>query len=219
MTAILPVIHYLDGPTLWQNVDIAASAGVDGVFLISHEGADLELPALATEVREAWPHGRVGLNFLSAGLDAAMDAVHDHDLDFLWGDNCGVNSRGLSGRGEELSVWAKRHPLKQVFASVAFKYQPQEADPAEAARQALAAGFIPTTSGSATGSAPTVDKIRWMSKAVGGQLAVASGMTVENVREFAPYLSHILVSTGISLDEHRFDPDRLRAFVNEVRRV
>jgi predicted TIM-barrel enzyme len=148
-----------------------------------------------------------------------MDAVPDLNLDYLWGDNCGVSSKGLTTRGEELSAWAKRHPNQRVFASVAFKYQPAEPDPAEAARQALAAGFIPTTSGSATGSPPTLEKIRSMSEAAGGKLAIGSGMTVENVREYIPYVSHILVSTGISQDEHRWDQARMRAFVNEVRRV
>jgi len=76
----------------------------------------------------------------------------------------------------------------------------------------LLAGFIPTTSGSATGKAPQLAKIISMSQH--GVLAVASGMTPDNVSDYAPYLSHILVSTGISLDEYRIDPDKLKRLIS-----
>ena len=84
-------------------------------------------------------------------------------------------------------------------------------------RNALAAGFIPTTSGSGTGSAPDLEKIVAMSRATGGVLAIASGMTPWNVAQYAPYLSHILVATGIALDEHRIDADKLCLLIANAR--
>ena len=102
---------------------------------------------------------------------------------------------------------------------MAFKYQPVEHDPAAAAQQARDAGFLPTTSGTATGAAPELAKIKAMAaEGPGGpRLAVASGMTAQNVAQFAPHLSAILVATGVSFDEHHFDPGRLDQFVTSVR--
>lgn len=217
MCAIYPVIHYVDDATALENAGMAQAAGADGVFLISHENQDVCLGPLAQRIRSLWPTARLGLNFLSSGIDAAMHAVLDHQLDMLWTDDCGVSSLGVTPRGGVLEAFAMQHPGVTVFGSVAFKYQKTEAHPELAARQALACGFLPTTSGSATGSAPALDKIQRMSQAVEGRLAVASGMTVENVSAFAPYLSAILVATGVSIDEHHFCERRLRAFVLKVK--
>ena len=42
-------------------------------------------------------------------------------------------------------------------------------------------------------------------------------MTADNVSAFAPHLSRILVSTGVSRDEHRFDAELLRVFIARAR--
>jgi predicted TIM-barrel enzyme len=104
-------------------------------------------------------------------------------------------------------------PELQVFGSIAFKYQPLEADPPLAASNAAGVGMIPTTSGAATGRPPTLEKIVSMSEATGGRLAVASGMSCENITAFSPHLSHALVSTGVSLDDYHFDVKVLTEFV------
>ncbi len=68
--------------------------------------------------------------------------------------------------------------------------------------------MLPTTSGPGTGSAPELRKIREMREALGpdGPLAIASGITAENVVEFARYATHFLVASGVSRDEHHLDP-------------
>ena len=42
-------------------------------------------------------------------------------------------------------------------------------------------------------------------------------MTPENIADFEPYLSDVLVATGVSLDEYRIDEDRLRMLVQRAR--
>lgn len=214
---ILPVIHYLNAETAIDQANLAFEAGADGVFLISHQGQDLELPPVASTIKMAHPGKSVGLNFLTAGIEQACSSVLEYGLDLVWGDSCGVSSAGLDALGERLRVFVETHPHIQVFASVAFKYQPLEVYPQIAANNAFTAGFIPTTSGSATGQPPTVDKIAGMSVVTGGCLAVASGMSVENVSLYAKYLSHILVATAVSMDEHHFDFELLSRFVGLVR--
>lgn len=170
-----------------------------------------------------------------------------HMLDMVWADAPGVSSMEVSSTACDIAQILVDHPVHAVpyppkgrvshfFASVAFKYQPAEPDPGTAAIKAWQLGMIPTTSGPATGQSPTVEKIVAMREALDeyalGQavmrrgrpgevlrapLAIASGMTVENVKAFLPYATHFLVSTGISSDDYHFDAAKLDAFVQAVK--
>lgn len=225
---IYPVVHYLNRRTAFAEADKAAQGGADGIFLIAHPGPnhsrreaqalDQELLEVGVKIRAKLPGFPIGINLLSTGaLMAAQDAI-EYDYPMVWGDNMGVDSSGVRPVGREIAN-AKQDAGSaiEVFASVAFKYQREELDPARAAHVALSTGFIPTTSGSATGSAPDVAKIASMSEATKGVLAIASGMTPENVALFAPHLSHILVATGIAIDEHKLDISRLRQLIANSR--
>lgn len=215
---VYPVIHFLDRATAFAEAAKAIQANADGIFLISHKGDDDELLTVACAIRDQHPTLPVGVNFLTKdGLESTILARRAN-LPMVWGDDVGVDSKGFTDLG--LSVRAQKCVSRDkldVFASVAFKYRSFEPNPELAAKNALSAGFIPTTSGSGTGSAPDLSKIVAMSKATGGVLAVASGMTPENIGSFAPYLSHILVATGVSLDEHRMDVEQLRLLIKNSR--
>lgn len=211
---IFPVIHYLDRDTTFSEVGKAVLCGSDGVFLISHHGNDQELMDVGVAIRKKHPGFTVGINLLSTSIVDAVAQAKSLEYPMLWGDDVGVDSTGLNEVG--LRVAASSSGL-MVFASVAFKYRPFEPNPEDAARSALEAGFIPTTSGSGTGSAPDLAKIMAMSQATNGVLAVASGMTPWNVAQYAPYLSHILVATGIAIDEHRMDADKLQLLIANAR--
>lgn len=211
---IYPVIHYLDRETSFAEVGTAVLCGADGVFLISHHGNDQELLDVGAAIRKKHPGFPIGINLLSTNArDAKANAV-SLGFPMLWGDDVGVDSTGLTEVGSHMAAPC---PGLMVFASVAFKYRPYEPDAAKAARCALEAGFIPTTSGPGTGSAPDIEKIVAMSMATGGMLAIASGMTPWNVAEYAPFLSHILVATGIAIDEHRMDADKLGLLIANAR--
>jgi len=47
-------------------------------------------------------------------------------------------------------------------------------------------------------------------------MALASGVDPENVHNFLPYINAILVATGVSMDFHNIDPDKLTALVKVV---
>ena len=216
---IYPVVHYLDRETAFSQIGAAVWCGADGAFLISHHGNDMELIEVCIAVQAKHPGFPIGINLLSTGaVEAASHAV-DIGCPMLWGDDMGVDSTGLHDIGKQVASIreGRKNPALHVFASVAFKYRPHEPDPARAALNALKAGFIPCTSGPGTGHAPDLAKIVAMSEASGGVLAVASGMTPWNVAAFAPHLSHILVATGVAIDEHRLDEDKLRLFIANAR--
>lgn len=212
MRKVYPVIHFKDEETTILEAHKVKNAGADGIFLISHIGGNEKLIPLAIRIKEEFQI-EVGLNFLGENALDTAKVVKENGLDMIWADYCGVSSDGLEYDGHDLADWACFNENIKIFASVAFKYQAHEANPSLAAVEAQKAGFIPTTSGSGTGSAPSVEKIHGMSVAVKGNLAIASGMTCENVNEFKTYLSHILVATGISDDEYHFNIEKLNEFV------
>lgn len=210
------VIH-LDYKTTLDQADLAFEAGADGIFLISHQGEDAEdimLSNIGQQIKSEHKTKLIGLNLLGYDALHAAKGVLSSGLDMVWSGYCGVSSDGVSGMGLALQNMASKNPEIMFFASVAFKYQKTDTNPPLAASMALNAGFIPTTSGSATGNAPSIEKIAAMSKATNGKLAIASGMSVENIESFAPYLSHVLVATGVSVDEHHFDFELLSRFIS-----
>ena len=204
--------------SLYQ-AEVAVDCGADGVFLISHNGNNMSLLPVARKIKHKYPQIKVGINLLGHDVMDTIDLGMEYFLDMVWFDDCGVTSRGLDSVGQQVRLWKEAHSNEvdlsfDIFASVAFKYQEPEPNPDLAASIALDSGFIPTTSGSGTGSPPELSKIISMSHHSKGQLAVASGMTPDNVAEFAPYLSHILVSTGVSSDFHRVNSQLLKKFVD-----
>lgn len=220
---VLPVIHYLDAETTLAQADIAFECGADGVFLISHGGMDDDLYMPTMTIKGRYPTKMIGVNFLSKGPVAALEAAVDVFADMVWVDSPEVDSAGVGPIGAAVVRTLKNCSARiRFFGSVAFKYQAYERDPSGAAVQVAIVGMVPTTSGLATGKAPDIEKIAGMSKALlaTGQppeLAVASGLTPENIFSYMPFASHFLVATGVSLDDHHFDPARLKLFVENVK--
>lgn len=220
MTKVTPVIHHLDQNTTFNEVELISNSGADGLFLISHHGDDDVLPFLAIDIKQKHPDLFVGINLLNTHFLTATEIALNLRLDAIWLDHAGISGKGANEKGTKLIELVKNKPIK-VFASVAFKYQIMEDYPAEAAKIAAEFGLIPTTSGDATGSPPSVSKIESMSNAarsIGGSLAVASGMDCDNVIQYTPYLDWILVATGISKDAHHLDEKKLNDFVAIVNR-
>lgn len=209
------VIHHLDHRTSLAQAQIAFASGADGVFLISHHGADSDLFAPAAEIKKAYPQKLVGLNLLGSGAMEALQQVVNLGLDMVWVDNPGVRSDGVTDEAGQIAEWLLEHGGHiQFFGCVAFKYQPVDPNPAGAAAAAARLHMVPTTSGDATGVPPAVEKIRAMREALGPEhsLAIASGITPQNVSEYTPYATHYLVATGVSSDEYHLD----QALVDEL---
>jgi len=217
MLNIYPVIHYFERKLALEQVAIARNAGASGVFLLTHHDKDDEVVAAAKQAKLEHPYFAVGINLLTRSAPEAVDQALGAGLDMVWSYDMGVTSAGVSPLGQRLSDLTRAHPKLAFFAAVAFKSLAPETDPAAAARNAAAAGFIPTTSGSRTGRAPEVEKIRRMSLASDGGLAVASGMTAENIGKYKPHVRHVMVATSVALDGYRISPRRLTEFIRQAR--
>lgn len=217
---VWPVIHLSTELKNTENVRIAVACGCPGVFLIHMGGEDELIDPFALQLKRAHPSLMVGVNYLTLPAHLALERSLKLGLDATWTDNPGVRSDVISSHVEfitrQLGLTQRPHLF---FGSVAFKYQPAEPDPAEAARRAAGFGMIPTTSGSKTGVAPEPAKLAAMRQALGdGPLAVASGFTPDNAYELGRFVTHILVSTGISKfgSDDEFDETLLRRLIEQL---
>jgi predicted TIM-barrel enzyme len=138
----------------------------------------------------------------------------------LWTDSAGIwESESKQPYADKvISVRQKSGWAGLYFGGVAFKYQRPVADLAAAARIASRYMDVVTTSGPGTGQAADVEKIHAMKAALGDfPLAIASGITPENVSQYLPCSDCYLVATGISRSFEWLDRNRVQALVQKVR--
>ncbi len=202
MSKFFPVIHCQNYEQTLRNVSIAQDSGADGVFLINHKIPHFFLSLIAERILERFKPFSIGLNYLDLDPVTALSVIR-FGIKALWSDD------------PRLSEFAVTQDLPQIFldyreargdeityyGSVAFKYQRQPQDLQGMTRLAAAYVDVVTTSGAATGSAPEFSKIIQMRQALGDKrLAIASGISAENVRDYLPYVDDYLVATSISTD-------------------
>lgn len=207
---ILPVIHFIDETTTLKNVEIAFAENSYGIFLISMEGNDRPLIPLAKKIKKIYPNKVIGINLLSLPALEALNLSLEAGLDATWTDGSGVTSQAVSLQAKQIETVLKQ-TQHEFYGSVAFKYQKVDPNPPVAAQKALALGMIPTTSGEATGVAADLGKISNIRQLIGTQpLALASGLTPENIHQYKSLITHGLVSTGISEDFYNFSQTKLK---------
>lgn len=221
---VLPVVHPVGRAEALESLRVVAAAGVRGVFLVDQGMDEAGVLALAREARERRPELWIGVNLLSRRpADALVVALRalDGELDGLWSDDAGVDERAHPRpHAEELLAVRRSLDWRGLyFGGVAFKYQrevPPESLPSVAAR---AAHFVDVvcTSGPGTGQPARVDKVRAMRAGLpGAALALASGVTAENARDYAPYVDAVLVGTGIEARLGVVDEGRLTALLRTL---
>ena len=215
---LLPVIHVESEGQAVRNAGLARAAGCDGVFLINHAISSARLFAVQRVVTGEFPDWWIGVNCLDLHPSEVFAEVGP-DVDGIWVDNGLVDERRADqpdadavAAARAASGWSGLY-----FAGTAFKYQRPVEDLRAAARLASRYCDVVTTSGPGTGEAATVDKIGTMKQALGVHpLAIASGITPDNLDDYLPTADAFLVATGISRSFTELDP----ALVDEaVRRV
>jgi len=140
--------------------------------------------------------------------------------DAVWSDDA-VGGRDVVSYKRSLGLEAVRY-----LAGVAFKYTSSYTDnPIEAA--ILAREFAPlvdvvTTSGPGTGSAADVAKVAAMKAAIGSQeLALASGVSLDNIEDYRPYVDTVLAASSIETYSYsgEFIESKLRDLVQAAHRA
>jgi hypothetical protein len=217
---VLPIVHVCGREQALRNVALARASGADGTFLISHGAvSDTELLAIYGEARLAQPGWWVGVNCLSWPPEALFARL-PVGMQGAWVDDALIDESSDDQPAAARVLEAQcRHGWQGLyFGGVAFKYQRPVRDLAAAAQRAVSYMDVVTTSGPGTGQAAAPNKVRAMKQAIGNApLALASGVTPENVTDYLPCADCFLVSTGISYNFEELDPARLADLVRVVR--
>lgn len=216
---VLPVIHVSTAEQTLRNVVIATEAGADGVFLVNHSTTHRALMAVhQAATHDHHPMLWVGVNSLGAHLPWVDEYPH---VQGMWADNACIEERVNAQPLAERAYKNMRLRWDGIyFGGVAFKGQ-RRVKPelyGRAASSAMPFMDVVTTSGPGTGEAADVDKIRVMKEALGDfPLAIASGITPDNVGDYLPYADCFLVATGISDDFENLNLGLTRRLVETVR--
>jgi len=226
---VFAVVHVRTAPQAEHNLRIAEETGCDGAFLISHgEVAPQTLWEIYFQMRRA-THLSLGINQLAYPTSTCISQAYTLGkreglaVPMIWADNY-KNTHPDQSIPEVVKDFKDRlHEGLVLFGGVAFKHQPEEGLRGDALAQeaCLAVPHVDvlTTSGIATGTAPAVEKVRIIREAIGphARLAVASGITPENVEEFLPYVDCFLVASGISKDFYTLDAIKAHRLTRQVK--
>jgi hypothetical protein len=230
MPDLHPVIHHRDIETTLANVELARKYRCSGVFLIDMNGGKRdELFAVGHIINKRTAELYKAIGYSYEGFKLGINDLSSKELftiedstpfGYVWVDNPGVTSKGANSHALNVNHLVDVNGSIRFFGSVAFKTQDYEPDPAQAAINARNLGWVVVTSGPRTGSPPDVEKIKTMKEALGddGELALASGITPDNVDEFLPYVDYFLVATGISKNFHEFDEEKLAKLAEKIER-
>ena len=214
--SLLVVVHIANNEQAIRNVGVAMMGGADGVFLIDHGGYS-EIDT-ARAVHEAFPDVWLGINRLGCSLVRAFDELSSY-IRGVWTDTAAIDERfddqveaHLTQINRVKASWSGLY-----FGGVAFKYQRPVEDLEMAAKKAAPYMDVLCTSGPGTGRAADEEKIRRLCAASTIPVAIASGVTPENV-DLYPEASCFLVATGISRSFHELDPDKVKALAGKLRK-
>jgi len=199
-----PVVHITSHSQALEQSALAFSNGADGIFLISHSLSYKTLLDAYKKVRAIFMDEWIGVNFLDLSpLDASIQIPSD--ADGLWIDE------GFGFSSEFLPSFKNY----RVFPGIAFKYQNSGLSLEQEVLQALhdySESDVITTSGPATGKAAEIDKIKSLRYLIGPwrNLALASGVTPNNIVDYLPYVDTFMVATGISESFDKLDKHKVR---------
>jgi hypothetical protein len=228
---VLPVIHVLDNEQAETNTRLAIEGGCPGVFLINHDfGVDEFLPIIR-HVRRKFPNIWLAVNFLAVtGRDAfpvlGKLANEGTLVDGYWADDARIDefadTNNQTEADEILKVKMDSGWGGMYFGGTCFKKQREVLPEHYATSAQLATHFmdVVTTSGIATGHAADLGKIETFRKACGDTpIAIASGITPQNVHQYAGLVDCLMVATGINIqdDFYNIDPTRLNNLMENLK--
>jgi uncharacterized protein len=216
---VLPVIHVESLDQALRNLEIAQNAGADGAFLINHEISSRDLLGIHTSAHERFSDFWMGVNCLDLAPEDVFQAA-SNDVRGVWADNAMIDEDAFEQPEATRVLTARRSRGSNslYFGGVAFKYQRQVSDLSRAATLSRDYMDVVTTSGPGTGQPAHIEKIRVMKEALGEfPLAIASGITPDNVGHYLPHADCFLVATGISKSFEELDAELARRLIDAVR--
>ena len=228
---VLPVIHVLDYEQTYRNIVIAMEGGCPGVFLINHDFEKEKLLPIIKRIRAAFSDYWLGINFLAVTGEFAfpiLGALQSEGIciDGYWADDACIDERRAENdqvEANKINIVRKESGWQGLYiGGTAFKKQ-REVDPARYAYSAqLATSYmdVVVTSGIATGHAADVTKIKtFRTSCEDTALAIASGITLDNVKNYIEDADLLMVATGINCkdDFYNIDPKKLKGLTDSIK--
>ncbi len=230
---VLPVIHVLDNEQAGCNVELAVNGGCKGVFLINHDFDIEQFLPIIRHVREKFRDIWLGINFLAVTGNHAFPVLAELQnggcrIDGYWGDDARIDEfSSIDTQPEASDILDVKKAVGWdglYFGGTAFKKQRDVLPQHYAVSAKIACEFmdVVTTSGVATGHAADVSKIETFRNACKDKpIALASGITPENVSGYAGLVDCLMVATGINIEDdfYNIDPERLSALFENRERI
>lgn len=210
------VIHAHDVAHGYEQANRALDAGADGIALIDQYCTAEEVAAIARRLKpRLTDRYRLLVNILNDDSEALR--IAEELCCGIWADALTGTLQAYLSQGLAVDM--------TVLCGFGFKYQ-RETDLetgyllglARQYRETLAKRFVYMTSGRATGLAPTSVWLRWLRSLIGegAPLAIASGMTPENIGAYLGQASCFLVGTAIEDEDHRILLEKVRAIADQI---
>lgn len=219
---LLPVIHPIGWEEARKAIRLSNEAGVKGVFLINQRMNQRDVLLLVKETRGSYPNLWVGVNLLGLDPIYALREAVKVEAQGVWSDNAGIDEYETSQTNPRNMLYGRNELGWKglYFGGVAFKYQrPVNPDKyGVAAKAAVPYMDVICTSGPGTGEEADLGKVKAMREGVGpyAALALASGVTPENVETYLPYVDAFLVGTGIEKSFGVLDMDKIQALQTKI---
>lgn len=218
----LPVIHTKTVQQIIDSVGIAVENGADGVFLIDQRMHEADVVEAIPLVRYSVPALKwLGLNLLSQFPSTVLNQLPalKVEIDGLWSDNSGVGEDVYDNWVDKFAETRAARGWKGLwFGGVAFKYRtpiPNDRIPELIARSGPI--DIVTTTGVQTGTPADMAKVDAFREALGDRpMALASGITPENIDDYLPKVDAFLVATGIERKFGDLDAKKVRAIADRI---
>lgn len=221
----LPVIHPVSEATAVASIEVAVQSGADGIFLIDQGMSASEVLDFVPRVRRRHEKLWIGVNLLGFRPEDVLAQIAGLPVGGIWSDNANIDEESeAQPAGEQFRQARQRFGWTGLyFGGVAFKYQRRVPDARlpEAARRAIPWMDVITSSGPGTGDAATVEKARALRSGAGVHpLALASGVSPENVEGFLPYVEAYLVASEIETAKYSgvLVPERAKRLAERIHR-
>lgn len=206
---IAPVIHILDEQQTWAELAKVHAAGVQKAWIIHHGGDDSLTMSIAQKSLRVLPDLCVGVNLLNTQPRTAVYLAREHGISNIWLDFAEIFDGCASEAAEEMLQMSMSVDM-QIYAGISFKYQPKDPSEMRTLERMLSYGWIPTTSGSSTGSPADERKLERLSNGGTTPLAVASGVSIDNIAMTKQYCCEALVASSIATDEYHINVVKLK---------
>ena len=225
-----PVVHINDVETAIAQAELALDMGADGIYFIDHQDRDPRDTVLSafSGLLTARPDVVVGVNLLGTTVKAAYEILLEslemgqipRMPDALWCDDLRDSGTADLDELDEFRNSDERLAGITLMGGIAFKYTPNyTSDPQRAATEAQELERyvdVVTTSGRGTGTAPDAEKINAMKAVISKPLAVASGLSAENLHLFEGIVDQMIVGTSIETHVYSgiFNTDALKQLLD-----